>query len=334
MVFAENWLGQQVKAVRSKNFMLTRKEIDMMNDIEKNMLKEVAELDALPVGAYNIRNNGKSEARNITSHINIVTKQDKPGIDIIIAAGTKNESVHIPVIVSESGLKDTTYNDFFIGDDCDVTIIAGCGIHNCGSADSSHDGIHRFYVGNNSRVRYIEKHYGEGTGTGKRFMNPATIVELSSHVFMQLETSQIAGIDDTVRKTSAVLGEGATIIVHDKILTNGVQKAVAEFEVELNGEGCSCDIVSRGVAKERSYQEVVLAINGNADCNGHAECDSIIMDKGVILAIPQLKATNVNASLIHEAAIGKIAGDQMMKLMTLGITEQEAEEKIIQGFLR
>lgn len=305
-----------------------------MNEIEKNLLKEVAELDSLPVGAYNIRKNGESVARNTTAHINIIPKDDKPGIDIIISPGTKNESVHIPVIVSESGLKDTTYNDFFIGEDCDVTIVAGCGIHNCGGGDSSHNGIHRFFVESNSKVRYIEKHYGEGDGTGKRFMNPTTIVELSANSFMQMETSQIAGIDDTLRKTKATLGKGAVLIVHDKILTNGEQKATADFTVDLNGEGSSCDIVSRGVAKENSYQEVILSINGNNACSGHAECDSIIMDKGVILATPQLKATNVDASLIHEAAIGKIAGEQLMKLMTLGLTEAEAEEKIIQGFLR
>ena len=305
-----------------------------MNEIEKNLLKEVAELDSLPVGAYNIRKNGESVARNTTAHINIIPKDDKPGIDIIISPGTKNESVHIPVIVSESGLKDTTYNDFFIGEDCDVTIVAGCGIHNCGGGDSSHNGIHRFFVDSNSKVRYIEKHYGEGDGTGKRFMNPSTIVELSANSFMQMETSQIAGIDDTLRKTKATLGKGAVLIVHDKILTNGEQKATADFTVDLNGEGSNCDIVSRGVAKENSYQEVILSINGNNACSGHAECDYIIMDKGVILATPQLKATNVDASLIHEAAIGKIAGEQLMKLMTLGLTEAEAEEKIIQGFLR
>ena len=261
-----------------------------MNEIEKNLLKEVAELDSLPVGAYNIRKNGESVARNTTAHINIIPKDDKPGIDIIISPGTKNESVHIPVIVSESGLKDTTYNDFFIGEDCDVTIVAGCGIHNCGGGDSSHNGIHRFFVDSNSKVRYIEKHYGEGDGTGKRFMNPTTIVELSANSFMQMETSQIAGIDDTLRKTKATLGKGAVLIVHDKILTNGEQKATADFTVDLNGEGSSCDIVSRGVAKENSYQEVILSINGNNVCSGHAECDSIIMDKGVILATPQLKA--------------------------------------------
>lgn len=230
--------------------------------------------------------------------------------------------------------KPYIYNDFFIGEDCDVTIVAGCGIHNCGGGDSSHNGIHRFFVDSNSKVRYIEKHYGEGDGTGKRFMNPSTIVELSANSFMQMETSQIAGIDDTLRKTKATLGKGAVLIVHDKILTNGEQKATADFTVDLNGEGSSCDIVSRGVAKENSYQEVILSINGNNACSGHAECDSIIMDKGVILATPQLKATNVDASLIHEAAIGKIAGEQLMKLMTLGLTEAEAEEKIIQGFLR
>ncbi len=305
-----------------------------MDAIQKNLLKEVAALDALPVGAYNIRSNGQSAARNTTASIDIVTKEDKQGIDIIIKPGTKNQSVHIPVIISQSGLKEMVYNDFFIGEDCDVTIIAGCGISNCGGEDSRHDGVHSFYVGKGSRVKYVEKHYGEGTGRGKRLMNPTTVIELSENSVMELETSQIGGIDDTLRVTSAKLAAGACVIIHDKILTEGDQKAKAELRVELNGDGSSCDMISRGVAKGSSYQEVVIGIDGNAACSGHAECDSIIMDQGVIVATPQLKATNVDAALIHEAAIGKIAGEQLMKLMTMGLSEKEAEEMIIRGFLQ
>lgn len=305
-----------------------------MDAIQKNLLKEVAELDALPVGAYNIRSNGESAARNTTASIDIVTKEDKPGIDIIIKPGTKNQSVHIPVIISQSGLKEMVYNDFFIGEDCDVTIVAGCGISNCGGEDSRHDGIHSFFVGKGSKVRYIEKHYGEGTGRGKRLMNPTTVIELEQGAAMELETSQIGGIDDTLRVTKAKIAENASLIIHDKILTEGDQKAKAEIDVEMNGDGSTCDLISRGVAKENSYQEVVIAIAGNAACSGHAECDSIIMDKGVIVATPQLRATNVDAALIHEAAIGKIAGEQLMKLMTMGLSEQEAEEMIIRGFLQ
>lgn len=305
-----------------------------MDKIEKNMLQEIAELDSLPVGAYNIRSNGESEARNTTANIDIITKEDKSGLDIKIKDKTKNESVHIPVIISKSGLKETVYNDFFIGDDCDITIVGGCGIHNCGSVESRHDGIHRFFVGKNSKIKYIEKHYGEGDGEGKKVMNPTTEVVLGENSFMDMETSQIAGIDDTIRITKAVLENGASLIIHDKILTSGTQRAEAEINVDLNGENSSCDIISRGVAKENSYQKIILGINGNTKCSGHAECDSIIMDHGIIEAIPQLKATNVDASLIHEAAIGKIAGEQLIKLMTLGLTEKEAEEEIIQGFLR
>ena len=305
-----------------------------MDAIQKNLLHEVAELDALPVGAYNIRTNGKSSARNTTANIDIESYEDKQGLKITIKPGTKKESLHIPVIISESGLKELVYNDFYIGEDCDVTIIAGCGISNCGGEDSRHDGVHSFYVGKNSRVRYIEKHYGEGTGAGKRLMNPETVAELSEGATMEMETSQIGGIDDTHRITRAKLDKNAALTSHDKILTNGHQNAIAEMRVDMNGDGGSCDIISRGVAKEDSYQEVVLAISGNAACKGHAECDSIIMDRGVILATPQLKATNVDASLIHEAAIGKIAGEQLMKLMTLGLSEKEAEDTIVQGFLR
>lgn len=305
-----------------------------MNEIEKNLLHEVAELDALPVGAYNIRSDGKSVARNTSANIDIVTKQDKPGIDIIIKPGTKKESVHIPVIISQTGLTECVYNDFFVGDDSDVTIIAGCGIHNCGDQTSRHDGVHTFYVGKNCKVRYVEKHYGEGNGTGKRIMNPETRIELGENSTMELETSQIAGVDDTVRTTGAKLSANATLTIHDKILTTGDQKAVAEIMVDMDGADSSCDIISRGVAKEHSTQEIRLGINGNCACTGHAECDSIIMDEAKILAIPQLNAANVDASLVHEAAIGKIAGEQLMKLMTLGLSEAEAEEKIVQGFLR
>ena len=305
-----------------------------MDNVQKHLLKEVAELDALPVGAYNIRSDGKSIARNSSANIDIVTKEDKSGIDIKIKDNTKKESVHIPVIISESGLKESVYNDFFIGDNCDVVIIAGCGISNCGSGDSQHDGVHTFFVGKNSKVRYVEKHYGEGSGTGKRIMNPKTVIHLGENSQMTLETAQIGGVDDTIRTTNADLKEGAAIIIHDKIMTTKDQRAIAEMVVDMDGVGSNCDIISRGVAKDDSYQEVKLGINGNAPCKGHAECDSIIMDKAQILAIPMLKAADVDASLVHEAAIGKIAGEQLMKLMTLGLSEKEAEERIVQGFLK
>lgn len=305
-----------------------------MDEFEKRMLKEVAELDSLPVGAFNIRSNGQSEGRNSTANIQIESRESGDGINVYFKDGTKNESCHIPVIISKSGHKECVYNDFFIGEDCDVTIVAGCGISNCGGHDSQHDGIHTFYVGKNSKIKYVEKHYGEGTGTGKRLMNPTTVVNLDEGATMEMDTSQIAGINDTLRITKAVLGPRASLIMHDKILTNFDQVAKAEITVELNGEDSSCNIISRGVAKGESVQEVIIDIAGNNKCKGHAECDSIIMDKGVIVATPKLKATCVDASLIHEAAIGKIAGEQLIKLMTLGLTEQEAEQKIIEGFLR
>lgn len=305
----------------------------MMDAIQMSLLKSVADLDALPVGAYNIRANGQGAGRNTTANIDIITKEDKPGIDIVIKPGTKNESVHIPVVISQTGLKDLVYNDFHIGEDADVTIIAGCGIHNCGGGNAQHDGIHTFYVGKNARLRYIEKHYGEGDGRGKQFMNPTTIVHLAEGAYVEMETTQIAGIDDTLRKTSGDLAAGASLVVHDKIMTTGDQHAVADFGVDLNGEGCSANVISRSVAKDTSTQEFVSRLNGNCACAGHTECDAIIMDNACVLASPQLTANNVDASLIHEAAIGKIAGEQLTKLMTLGLTEQEAEEQIINGFL-
>ena len=306
----------------------------MIDAIEKNLLHEIAELDALPVGAYNIRSNGQLESRNTTANIDIVTKTDKPGIDIIIKPGTKNESVHIPVIISQTGLTDLVYNDFHIGEDADVTIIAGCGIHNCGGGNAQHDGIHTFYLAKGAKLRYVEKHYGEGDGRGKQIMNPTTIVHLAEGAQMEMETTQIAGIDDTIRKTSGDLAEGASLIIREKIMTVGDQHAVTDFVVDLNGEGCSANVVSRSVAKDHSVQEFKSYINGNASCAGHSECDAIIMDNAQVIATPGLVANNIDASLIHEAAIGKIAGEQLTKLMTLGLTEQEAEEQIVNGFLK
>ena len=304
-----------------------------MDDIQKRLLKEVADLDALPVGAYNIRADGASAGRQSTANIEIVSQKDRPGIEIHVKPGTVNESMHIPVIIQESGLKDMVYNDFYIGENCDITIVAGCGIHNCGGGESQHDGIHTFYIGKNAKVRYIEKHFGEGDGRGKQIMNPTTVVHLEENAYMEMETAQIAGIDDTIRDTSGDLAAGATLIVNEKILTTGEQVAKTNFSVDLNGEGCSTNVVSRSVAKEKSFQEFVSRINGNAECYGHTECDAIIMDDARVIASPQLSSSCIDASLIHEAAIGKIAGEQLIKLMTLGLTEQEAEEQIINGFL-
>lgn len=305
-----------------------------MDEIQRSLLKEVADLDSLPVGAYNVRANGKSAVRNTTANIDIVTKEDKPGIDIIIKPGTKKESVHIPVIMSESGLKEMVYNDFYIGEDCDVTIIAGCGIHNCGDQDSGHDGIHSFHVGKNSKVRYVEKHYGEGEGRGKRLMNPTTEVYMEEGSSMEMEMTQISGIDDTYRKTTAKLAESASLVIKEKVMTTGTQTSVSDFTADLDGDNSSCNLISRTVAKDESKQHFVSVLNGNAVCAGHSECDSIIMDNAKVSAAPQLTAANIDAALIHEAAIGKIAGEQLIKLMTLGLSEAEAEEQIINGFLR
>ena len=306
----------------------------MIDDIQKRLLKEIADLDSLPVGAYNIRANGAAAGRHTTANIDIVTKADRPGIDIIIAPGTKNESVHIPVVVSQTGLKDLVYNDFYIGENADVVIIAGCGIHCAGAEETSHDGIHTFHVGKNARLRYVEKHYGEGEGRGKRMMNPTTIVHLAEGAAMEMETTQISGIDDTIRKTSGTLAAHATLTVREKIMTTGDQHAVTDFTIDLNGENCSTDVVSRSVARDESKQEFYSHINGNNACAGHSECDAIIMDRACVIATPALIANHVDAALIHEAAIGKIAGEQLIKLMTLGLTAEEAEHEIVNGFLK
>ncbi len=305
-----------------------------MDAIQKELLKQVAGLHEIPAGAYNIRANGEAVARNTTAHIDIVAKTDKSGIDIVIKPGTKKESVHIPVVLSQSGLTEMVYNDFYIGDDCDVTIVAGCGIHNSGDQMSRHDGVHTFYVGKNAHVKYVEKHYGSGEGTGQRVMNPETVVELGENSFMELETVQIRGVDSTRRSTRATLADGAKIIVTEKLMTHGSQYAETSFDVDLNGDGSSANVISRAVARDDSRQLFLAKINGNNRCAGHSECDAIIMDNARISAIPEITANHLDAELIHEAAIGKIAGDQIVKLMTLGLTEAEAEAQIVNGFLK
>ena len=305
-----------------------------MDTIQKRILEEVADLHTVPEGAYNIRANGESAGRRSTANIEITSKPEGAGIDIRIKPGTKNESVHIPVVLSESGLKETVYNDFYIGEDCDVVIVAGCGISNCGSQDSQHDGIHRFFVGKGSRIKYVEKHYGEGDGTGKRILNPGTEVYMEENSAVEMEMVQIRGVDSTSRITTAELAAGARLIVKERLMTHGSQSAVSVYKVNLNGAGANADVVSRSVARDDSFQKFDACITGSAPCHGHTECDSIIMDRGRILAVPSLEANHVDAELIHEAAIGKIAGEQLMKLMTLGLTKAEAEEQIISGFLR
>ena len=305
-----------------------------MDAIQKNLLEQVADLHEIPTGAYNIRTNGGLAGRNTTANIDIITKEDKPGIDIIIKPGTKKESLHIPVLLTQSGIKESVYNDFIIGEDCDVTIIAGCGIHNGGKEGSEHSGIHSFVVGKNSKVKYVEKHYGSGEGTGERVMNPTTIIELKEGAYLEMDTVQIKGVDSTKRTTKATLGDNATLVIKEKIMTHGKQTAETDFEVNLDGENSGANVISRSVAKDGSYQLFLSKINGNNKCHGHTECDAIIMDKACVRAVPEITANHIDASLIHEAAIGKIAGEQLIKLMTLGLTEAEAEAQIVSGFLK
>jgi len=305
-----------------------------LDEIQKRLLREVADLHKVPEGAYNIRANGESAGRVSTGNIEIVPREDGQGLTINIKPGTKNESVHIPVVMTKSGIKELVYNDFHIGEGADVIIVAGCGIDNCGSQDSEHDGIHRFYVGKGARVKYVEKHYGSGSGSGKRILNPGTEVYMEEDSYAEMEMVQIKGVDDTNRTTTAELAAGARLVVRERLMTHDDQNAISTYVVRLNGEGSTADVVSRSVARDRSYQKFDAKLVGNAACSGHTECDSIIMDSGRILAVPGLEANNVDAALVHEAAIGKIAGDQLIKLMTLGLTEAEAEEQIINGFLK
>ncbi|MCQ4725765.1 SufD family Fe-S cluster assembly protein [Anaerotignum faecicola] len=306
----------------------------MVKDIKSILLEEVSDLHGVPAGAYNIRLNSRLDSRSSTADIEIVSKTDKSGIDIIIKPNTKNQSVHIPALVTESGIHDLVYNDFYIGENADVVIIAGCGIHNDGSETSEHNGIHRFFVGKNARVKYVEKHIGSGEGTGERIINPQTVVEAEEGSYVEFETTQLKGVDSTIRTTTARAKAGATVIVKEKILTHGNQYAETRFTIDMDGDDSSVSLVSRSVAKDKSKQKFVSVINGNARCVGHSECDAIIMDDAVVTAVPEITANNVDASLIHEAAIGKIAGEQIIKLMTLGLTEAEAEAQIVNGFLK
>ena len=305
-----------------------------MDQIQKELLKQIADLEEIPEGAYNLRVDGTSAGRRSTEHIEIIPKEDKPGIDIHIKPGTKNERVDIPVLLTETGLDDLVYNDFYIGEDADVLIVAGCGIHNAGGLKSEHDGIHSFHLAKNAKLKYIEKHYGEGEGTGEKILNPTTVIEIDEGGYMEMETAQIKGVDSTYRTTKAKLADNATLVIHEKIMTHGKQTATTDFEVDLNGKDCGAHVVSRSVAKDASHQLFLSCINGNNACNGHTECDAIVMDDASVSAVPKINANNVDAALIHEAAIGKIAGEQLVKLMTLGLTEKEAEEQIVNGFLR
>ena len=307
---------------------------EKINRIDKELLGEISNLENIPKGAYNIRKNGEGIERKVTENINIVTKTDKPGIDIYVKENTKFEFIHIPVIITESGLKDLVYNDFHIGKNANVIIVAGCGIHNDHHKDSEHDGIHRFYLEEGAKVRYIEKHYGEGSGDGKRILNPVTEVYLKAGSSLEMESSQIKGVDSTIRETKGELEENTNFVVSEKIMTHGKKKKKTIFDVQLNGENASTHVTSRSVATEDSEQFFVSKIYGNNKCFAHSECDAIIKDNAKVTATPEITANNVEANLIHEAAIGKIAGEQLIKLMTLGLSEKEAEEEIIKGFLR
>lgn len=307
------------------------KELDK---IKIEMLKQVADLHDIPEGAYSLRVDGEMFGKNSSENIIIEKKTDKPGIDIYIKSTAKRESVHIPVILAETGIRELVYNDFHIEEGADVLIVAGCGIHNCGVQDSEHSGIHSFYVGKNAKVKYVEKHYGEGDGNGKNLMNPTSVVVLEEGAYMEMETTQIKGVDSTDRRTEARLAKDATLVVHEKIMTHGEQYARTEFVLDLDGENSGAHVVSRSVAKDNSKQEFISNVRGNNACSGHTECDAIIMDNAQVKAIPEILANHIDASLIHEAAIGKIAGEQLIKLMTLGLDEKQAEEEIINGFLK
>ena len=306
----------------------------MLNEIDSALLEKIADMKPGEVkGAYNIRKDSGCADRATTENIDIKSKTDKAGIDIIVKSGTKKEVCHIPVIITQTGVTEMVYNDFYIGEDADVTIIAGCGIHNCGGEESRHDGVHTFYIGKNARVTYVEKHYGEGDGTGAKVMNPQTVAYLSEGAFLKMDTAQIKGIDSTKRETKIVCGAGAEVVVTERLQTHGDQRAESNMEIVLDGADSRGQVISRSVAQDTSEQIFYPRMTGNNKCFGHVQCDSIIMDSAKISSIPAIVANSTEAQLIHEAAIGKIAGDQLLKLQTLGLTPEEAEDRILKGFL-
>lgn len=304
-----------------------------MNKITKSLISIVSDLDGTPKGAYNIREDGECAARHSSENIDIVPKKDKSGIDIIIKPNTKGETVYIPALITHENIKDLVYNDFYVGEGSDIIISAGCGVHNDGCGTSEHNGIHRFFIGKNAHVLYLEKHVGTGDGEGKKVINPETYVEIEQDGYLEMDTVQIGGVDSTKRNCEAILKEGAKIVVKEKIMTDGEQFAETKFKVELNGEDSAANLISRSVAKGNSHQKFISKIDGNTKCTGHSECDAIVMDNAIVSALPEVTTNSVDASLIHEAAIGKIAGEQIIKLMTLGLTEEEAEARIIEGFM-
>ena len=305
----------------------------MDTQVDRELLEKIADLIGKPVGAFNIRKDTGCDGRQSTEHLQITGKEDKPGIDIRIQDGTVGETCHIPVIITKPGIQEIVYNDFYIGENCNVDIVAGCGIHNCGDQTSRHDGVHTFYVGKRSHVRYTEKHYGDGDGKGGRVMNPQTIVYLEEGASIQMDTIQIRGIDSTKRYTKIVCGKGAEAVITERLLTHGDQQAESDMEIVLDGEDSKGRVISRSVAQDQSSQEFYPRMVGNAQCFGHVQCDSRIMGTAKIRSIPEITANCTEAQLIHEAAIGKIAGDQLLKLETLGLTEEEAEDCILKGFL-
>ena len=305
-----------------------------MNSTTEEILKIVSDWKGSFCGAYSIREDGKSVARMSTEHVHINPKEDKPGLDIIIDEGAKDETISIPACVTHGDVDDLVYNDFYIGKDADVTIIAGCGVHTDNGEPARHNGIHRFFLGENAKVRYLEKHVGLGKGDGRKSIDPVTEIFLDKNASMEMETSQIGGVTDSKRVTNGVVKEGGRLVIHERLLTEKKQKAYSEFSVDMIGDDSSVDLVSRSVAKDESHQDFKAVIYGNAKCSGHSECDAIITGHGTVSATPQLDANNLDASLIHEAAIGKIAGEELLKLRTFGLTEEEAEERIIKGFLR
>lgn len=305
-----------------------------MNKITEELLRMVSDFKGSFKGAFNIREDGGCAGRQSTENIKIESKTDAPGLVIHVRPGTKGETVYIPACVTHGNIDDLVYNDFYIGEGADVRIVAGCGVHTDNEEEARHNGIHRFFLEKGAHVLYEEKHVATGSGQGAKRIDPVTSITLAEDASMEMDTVQLRGVDSTVRRTNALLSARSRLVVHERLLTDGDETAKSDFDVLLEGEDAGVDLISRSVAKGHSHQSFHSCLRGRARCTGHSECDAILADQGTVTATPALEASHVDASLIHEAAIGKIAGEQLLKLRTLGLTEEEAEAKIIEGFLR
>ena len=283
--------------------------------------------------AMNIREDAQTCQRRNSENVIITGLKDNTGLKIHVLSSAKGEEVFIPAIVTKSNITDEVRNDFYIDSGAEVIIQAGCALHTDGNGESTHNGNHHFYIGEGAKVTYNEKHFGEGTNA-KKTISPSNVIVLEKNAYLKMDTIQTDGVSYTNRTTKATVKAGARLEINERIQTQNDQQSISNIDIDAIGDGASIDIVSRSVAKDDSVQTLKTNITANSVCTGHSECDTILVGNGKATSIPALVANNPKASLVHEAAIGRISQQQIEKLQTLGLDEEEAEHYIIKGFLR